>query len=252
VLERGDLLSLVSASGLVAVIDSTPRFFREPRTVQVEAFFGTPDHLVNLRDCSPAVSEKTKATFGVVIVTGTSAEAGKTTAVTRLIRAFREVALDLKIGAIKACGTGRLKDCMAFRDAGADRVADFVDFGWPSTYNIPSSAYRSLMQKMLATMDGLDIVFVEIGGDLLEGCAPEALQELSALHAMALLCVNDAMGAITGLAILQKHGWSDVAVISHRQNLKCLQARLAGAPTLDTADGPAVTSLASSLLGRLR
>jgi hypothetical protein len=251
-LERGDILSLVSASGLVAVADSTPRFYREPRTVQVEAFFGTPEHLLNLRDSSPVVSDTSKAAFGIVLVVGTSAEAGKTTAVTRLIRAFRQTVPELRMGAIKACGTGRLKDSMAFRDAGANSVVDFVDFGWPSTYNITSSAYRSVLQKMLATMDGLEIVFVEIGGDLLEGRAPEALEELSALRAMPLLCANDAMGAITGLGILAKYGWDDVAVASHRQNLKCLQARLAGRPTLDTADGPALANLASSLLRRLR
>jgi hypothetical protein len=249
---REDVLSLVSASGLIAIADSTPRFYREPRKVRVEAFFGVADHVINLRDCLPPMSERSGSQFGIVIVAGTAAEVGKTTAIIRLIREFHQLAPRLEIGAVKACGTGRLRDCLAYRDSGAKRVADFVDFGWPSTYNIPTQTYLNVMQQMLAAMGGLDIVFVEIGGDMLEGRAPEALEELSGLPALPVLCANDAMGAAMGLCILGKHGWKDVAVVSHRQNLKCLQRRLGGVTTLDTADGPELARLASSLLGKLR
>ena len=250
--KRGEVLSLVSASGLVAIADSTPRFYREPRKVQVEAFFGVADRVINLRDCIRPATETGSPQFGVVIVAGTAAEVGKTTALTRLMREFRQLSPRLQIGAIKACGTGRLRDCLAYRDTGANRVVDFVDFGWPSTYNIPSQSYRCLMKQMLAVLRQVDIVFVEIGGDLLEGRAPEALGELSGLRALPVLCVSDAMGATTGLGILEKHGWKDVPVASHRQNLKCLQERLAGAQTLDTANGQELAKLASSLLDKLR
>src|SRR5262249_10986468 len=80
----------------------------------------------------------------VLLILGTSAEVGKTTAGISLLRALRHKGR-AAIAALKATGTSSLTEILRYQDFGATHVFDCVDFGLPTTY--PSGR------------EGIDVVF---------------------------------------------------------------------------------------------
>ncbi|XLS30690.1 hypothetical protein ACJD0Z_07640 [Flavobacteriaceae bacterium M23B6Z8] len=103
----------------------------------------------------------------VILFTGTSMSAGKTTSA-RIVTNILKGA-GLKVVGAKLTGAGRLKDILAMKDVGADSVIDFVDVGLPSSI-YPSNAYRKKLKELLTRieMQKPDIAVVEIGASPLE------------------------------------------------------------------------------------
>jgi hypothetical protein len=90
---------------------------------------------------------------------------------------------------------------------------------------------------------GADIVFTELGGDLLGGRAPDALGVLLPGKPRVMLCVNDAMGAMWGLQMFRLRGATEVAVSCFKQNRASLARRL-GIPLVIDAEDPEALVLA--------
>jgi hypothetical protein len=230
VLRRGDLLNLVAVGGLIAEAIFTPRYYGG-RTLAVETI-GFPslglDQPVNMRQAARDLgTERPRSDGSVLFVLGTSAEAGKTTFLCEALRSIYRQGACRRVGAIKACGTGRLRDLLRYLDAGASPALDFVDVGWPSTYNISAEEYTALLMRLIAASQReADLTFVEVGGDLLEARAPEAVAVASRLRAPLVLCVNDAMGALAGLERLRREPAPEIAIASMNQNQRALAERL--------------------------
>ena len=110
----------------------------------------------------------------VLLVSGTSAEVGKTTASGGLIRAFKR--MGLRVGAAKLTGTGRLRDILSMQDAGADHCADFPEVGLASTYT-GEEAVLLAAERILGTLAcaKCQIVLAELGGDIIEANIPYLL-----------------------------------------------------------------------------
>lgn len=70
----------------------------------------------------------------VIAVLGTSMNSGKSTVLAQLAHGL--AAAGLRVAAGKATGTGAGNDYNYFIDAGAHRVLDFTDFGYPSTFQV--------------------------------------------------------------------------------------------------------------------
>ena len=110
---------------------------------------------------------------------------------------------------------------------GAVYASDFVDAGWPSTYNMTDADYSELLEHLIVcSPKSLDFIVVELGGDLLEGRAQDAINFASRVGGNFVLCVNDAMGAICGMEMLRKAGITGIAIASFRQNSEALSRRL--------------------------
>lgn len=144
------------------------------------------------------VVEPEKPPFGgpLVLVVGTSMEAGKTTAakvVTRLLKAE-----GLRVVGAKLTGAGRYRDILAMRDAGADAVFDFVDAGLPSTV-CPQPEYRKALETVLAmaATETPDVAVAEAGASPLEPYnGATLLAELAARRAFTVLCASDPYAAV--------------------------------------------------------
>jgi hypothetical protein len=120
--------------------------------------------------------------------------------------------------------------------------------GWPTTYNIPISEYRALLKDMLVlACSGNGIVFIEIGGDLLTKAAAVVLEEASRRRASGILCVNDAMGAITGIRLFTEAGIPLRALSTYRQNHEAMADRLGGHPVVNALDPEAMNGIAAVL-----
>lgn len=238
---KGDMLHLVANGGLIAAATFVPRYYGAAAlTVEVQGFFPWDGgRSANLRDaqythdCSVGMVEEGR----IIFVTGTSAESGKTTFVCEALQATKRLWPDLTAGAIKAAGTGRLQDMLRYADAGAAHITDFVDAGWPSTYNIPANDYVHMLDTLVrSSLQHVKVVFVETGGDLLEARVPEALAMASKWCDPVILVANDAMGAMAGLGQLRDLGIHNVTVVTMKQNQKALAERLQLPSVLDPLD----------------
>jgi hypothetical protein len=249
-LSQGDQLHLVSVGGLISRASYVPEYLGSvPMTVAIEGFIPSVDRKpANIDDLShtPMVQgiRSIKAKGKIIVVAGTSAESGKTTLACNLIRVLTGVFPKMSVGAIKACGTGRLRDVLRYQDSGANCVADFVDVGLPSTYGIPDERYAHAMNKLVSDVTKhSSLAIIELGGDLLEHSAQTALHLLSPLNPLIFLCVNDALGAIEGQRLLDEAGFSYVVIATMRQNLEALSMRL-GVPVVLNSDRKALFSAA--------
>ena len=110
---------------------------------------------------------ETNFTTPVVLFTGTSMSAGKTTSARIVTNLFKLGGY--KVVGAKLSGAGRYKDILAIKDVGADVIMDFVDVGLPSSI-CPADLYRRklklLMNKIAAVQ--ADVAIVEIGASPLE------------------------------------------------------------------------------------
>ena len=103
----------------------------------------------------------------VVLFTGTSMSAGKTTSARIVTNLFKLAGY--KVVGAKLAGAGRYKDILAIKDVGADVILDFVDVGLPSSIcdrDLYREKLKLLMNKIAAVK--ADIAIVEIGASPLE------------------------------------------------------------------------------------
>ena len=127
----------------------------------------------------------------VVLLIGTSMEAGKTVSGKTIVRRLN--ARGARVGGAKLTGVGRYKDILALRDAGAELVLDFVDGGLPSTA-CPREVYEPALDRILAAFAAarLDVLVAEAGASPLEPYNGDAAMErLAPDVVLTVLCASD-------------------------------------------------------------
>ena len=130
-------------------------------------------------------------TAPVVLIIGTSMSAGKTIAGMEIVRRLKR--MGLRVAGTKLTGVARLSDTLAFRDAGADFVADFVEAGLPSTVVEPQE-YEAALQRLLDRIAAAepDVVVAEAGASPLEPYNGDiAVRMLGARVRCTVLCASD-------------------------------------------------------------
>jgi hypothetical protein len=251
----GDRLELVAQGGLAARCVSVPPWCaRQALPLAVTGFpASATGRVVNLADAPVIAAREDSAPAAgtpLLLVCGTSAESGKTTLACNFNLVLKARYPGLRTAAIKACGTGRARDLLAYRAARYDVVTDFVDAGLPSTYGVPRRRLRAVLLTLIEhCQQRADVVVAEAGGDFLEGGAPEVLATMAELGGECVLLVNDAMGAIEGLRRLGALGREPLLTASFRQNLVTLAARLdLPADRVAAPDDPAALDRAARAL----
>jgi hypothetical protein len=148
---------------------------------------GTP---LAMTDFVPAVPER-KLEAAVVLIVGTSMEAGKTIAAKAVVRALKH--MGLTVAAAKLTGVARYRDILAVSDAGADRVADFVDVGLPSTA-VPAEQFEPRLRSLLSLISEgePDAAVLEAGASPLEPYNGDvAVKSLGDRIRCTVLCASD-------------------------------------------------------------
>jgi hypothetical protein len=175
----------------------------------------------------------------VFLVVGTSAEVGKTTAGTVVLRSLRRKGAT-RIVALKATGTSSLAEIAMYRDFGANQVFDCVDFGLPTTYPTGRSGMKEVFAGALDTCLSIpcDAVLVECGGDILGGNVPIFLDCLKHRRpdAKVILAAADALGALGAKRILEDKGLAITLITGPCTDTATLQARtqsLCGVPAVN-------------------
>jgi len=172
-------------------------------TVRYRGHAALDDSPLAMADFVPAVPER-ELDAAVVLIVGTSMEAGKTVAVKAIVRLLKHAGL--KVAATKLTGVGRYRDILGASDAGADAIADFVDVGLPSTAVPPEQfepAARSLLS--LIAQSEPDVLVVEAGASPLEPYNGDvAIRVLGDRVRCTVLCASDpyaVVGVISAFGI---------------------------------------------------
>jgi hypothetical protein len=205
---NGDCCDLLSMGGLCGLVESKHAKAPEPSKLRLLGALGDVNGSpLNLRDFALAPLTNSKDT-NVVVVCGTSMDAGKTHTVMSLIMGLRKQGV--AVAGIKLTGTATGKDTWNMLDAGACTALDFVDGGFPSTYLSSLDELLHLYDLLIrrAAAKGASWVVVEIADGLLQRETAALLRDrgfVSSVDAW-IFAAGDPLAAAGGIAVLRN--WS--------------------------------------------
>ncbi len=144
----------------------------------------------------------------VILSLGSSMDSGKTTSAAYLVHGFKNAGLN--VAYIKLTGTVYTKDCDIAWDLGADVVADFGDYGFPSTYMCDENELLSLYETLLAKIlpHRPDYVVMEIADGLYQRETKMLLtnhQFIATIDGI-IFSAGDGLAAVNGVQLLNKWG----------------------------------------------
>ncbi|GIX14621.1 MAG: hypothetical protein KatS3mg118_2580 [Paracoccaceae bacterium] len=211
--------ALVAGGGVAAeVLRRSARVRDATRILPLGILVDATGRRLNLRDFAmkPAPGGGLpSAAARVIAVVGSSMNAGKTTAISAMVRgALRS---GQKVAVIKVTGTGSGGDLWAQRDAGAGLALDFTDAGHASTHRLTDAQRLEIFRTLLRRCrqePGIGTIFVEVADGLLFGESARLVLsgafrgEVDAL----VLAAADAMGALYGEGWLIGHGLAPLAL----------------------------------------
>jgi hypothetical protein len=240
------IMHVLSGGGILGRLRSISTLIPDPPRVRYAGHVLRRGEKVTMMGSVRRAKEPGPFRAPVVLLTGTSMSAGKTSAAKVVIRRLKRMGQSV-LGA-KVTGAGRYRDVLAMKDAGADWILDFVDGGLPSTH-CAEEVYREAMKTLLGRMAEVDadVAVVEIGASPLEpyngAVATELLGERVAL---TILCASDPYSVAGAIAAYDARPDLVTGPTSNTEAGARLVARLTGLPTLDVrkkSDLPALEEL---------
>jgi hypothetical protein len=212
---------LIAAGGVAGLVTARHALMGQPTLLAPVGLLADDRGVLNLGRLAPhRLSAVGTATYparrpSVIAVLGTSMNSGKSTALSCLVRGLSEAGLAVSAG--KATGTGSGNDPGMFVDAGAVKVLDFTDFGYPTTFQLNHERVRGLFSDLVRALtdSSPDVVVVEIADGVYQGETRALLADpvFQATVDRVVFAATDALGAIAGLQVL--HASSiDVAAVT--------------------------------------
>ncbi|GAA5175789.1 DUF1611 domain-containing protein [Pseudonocardia eucalypti] len=199
----GDAVHLLTSGGLIGTVASSHTSRGEPTELEVIGALTKADGVpLNTEDFVAPAPAQARPELGTIVVLGSGMNAGKTTATAAIVRGLSRAGL--KVGAGKVTGSGSGKDHWSYVDAGAAYVAEFLDFGMPSTFGYPVDR---LMKTTVDIRDhlvarGADVVVLEVADGVLQDETRYLASQLPGFADHVVLAVGDALGAVAGIGVL--------------------------------------------------
>lgn len=164
-------LSLVTNAGMISTVVSRNTAVTVPTEVELVGVVtrrGVPVNITDDARASRSGPPTSPLPSNVVLVVGAGMNSGKTTSTARLVRGLTQQGE--RVAAIKVTGSVSPGDRAEFRSAGAHHVADFSDFGVPSTWGFSRSEVTELYRAMVteAAESDPDLIVVEIADGVLQ------------------------------------------------------------------------------------
>jgi hypothetical protein len=208
---------LAAAGGLASRVVDQHAAIDDATVIEPIGLLSRANRVVNLARFAPhavhaAAADGAAVRVPVVAVVGTSMNSGKSTALACLARGLTAAGLTVHAG--KATGTGAGNDAHLYTDAGAARVVDFTDFGFPSTFGLSFEEVRDVfatMTDVLASPAGHgtpDVVLIEIADGIFQGDTSRLLTDdaFRSVVDRVVFAAGDALGASGGTAALRTLG----------------------------------------------
>jgi len=207
---------LVAAGGIAGIEQARHERMDQPTAITLlGALVDGAGRRLNLAGFAlPAVTAPMQRARPIILVCGTSMNAGKTHTMVSLVRGL--VRGGRRVAAIKATGTGAGGDLWRMQDAGAATVLDFTDAGMATTFMMPVARIAAGTEALLAeaARRGAEAIVVEIADGLCQAETAALLADpgLRALATGTVFAAGDAMGAVAGVDWLQRAGHDVLAV----------------------------------------
>jgi hypothetical protein len=203
-------VDLLARSGIVGNVQVKNSSIGEPTHIKVLGYVcDAAGEVLNTRQHSlikPKKSEKKEERSKLLLVIGTSMNAGKSTSATACCWALTSMGYDVR--ASKVTGTASLKDILHMQDAGASIINDFTHFGFPSTYLLGQP-------EVVKIFNDIDLKYannpknywvVELADGILQRETAMLLRSpdvRSRIHKL-IFAAHDTFGAIGGLNVLKQ------------------------------------------------
>jgi hypothetical protein len=259
----GTTLHLLSNGGIVGMCVESPPYLSAPLELDCLGVLVQGGAVVNtIQRVAGANTDYLVTPYRpLVLVAGSVTDVGKTTLTARLIAnlAHRR---GLRVAAAKLAGTGCLEDVLLHQDAGAEWIADFPDFGLPSTYTSPANYTTAIDAQLLhLSRRGPDVIVAELGGDLLWANIPTLFGMPGVRGALAAVIVipSDVLAALGARSLLDEWKVERETVLwcipprcnslSFRQRM---DVHLPGWPLYDTRCPHHIDTLAERVMVRVR
>ncbi|MEX2528905.1 MAG: hypothetical protein WEA09_14835 [Gemmatimonadota bacterium] len=226
-------MHLLTAGGLLGRVRSRSPLMPPLVSVKYRGHLLVGGERLTMDQCAPPVSTPPTFQLPVVLLTGTSMSAGKTTAARTVIRTLR--GMGLRVAGAKLTGAGRFRDILAMQDAGAHAVFDFVDGGLPSTH-CSEERFQVAANRVLALLAKSDaqVAVVEVGASPLEpyngSLAIDMLRTSVVFH---LLCASDPYAVLGALQAYQLEPQLVTGPTSNTEAGVQLVSQLTGLTALD-------------------
>ncbi|MGI9417424.1 MAG: hypothetical protein ACR2RA_06255, partial [Geminicoccaceae bacterium] len=144
-----------------------------------------------------------------ILVAGTAMNSGKTFSAASLVRGLK--CSGYRVAGIKSTGTGSGGDLWQMKDMGADRVLDFTDAGFASTYKIPADQIEAGVLRLIDHVASLQCQFAVV--EIADGLQHEETATLMRSDRLRersfglLFAAYDSMGAKAGVEalLLERH-----------------------------------------------
>lgn len=163
-------VTLLSVGGIIGTAIYTPSYIGNSFPIKLIGTLHNQDGKLNtIKMTDNLFCEVEKESLKpIILILGTSAECGKTTVAKKLISYFSSQGK--KVGAVKITGTGRMRDKLAYKKAGAVISMDFVDVGLPETYGSKDETLRRIIRLLkYVSSQPVELIIAEAGGDILGG-----------------------------------------------------------------------------------
>ena len=211
-----DNVDLLNRGGVFGQVVSKNSAIPNPTKCKLLAFLGDEDGqgLNTLSHVSTEDTDRelnpTEIKLGnrkLIVVTGTSMNAGKSNTAKAIIYALTSAGESVVAG--KVTGTAARKDALLMQTAGATDVCDFLDFGYPSTYLLSEKEILSLFWRMIehlkARSERDSYIVIEIADGLFQREAEMILsnKEIKDYVNHFVFSCPDALSAITGYRWMQ-------------------------------------------------
>lgn len=237
---------LVAAGGIAAEVTQRNRGIKAATEITALGLLcDKQGSVVNLSQFAPLSALQSNPIslerLPTLLVMGSDMNSGKTTLACAAANGFRQAGYC--VSATKLTGTGAGPDYWRMKDAGANRVVDFLDAGYASTVGMTPLQLVDILQRFKtdALQQGADILIVEVADGVLQ---PENrallesgifLDEISA----ALIAADGAIAATMTAQTVLHAGISVLGVggLISKSPLSCDEARHSlGLPILELDD----------------
>ena len=152
--KNNDYIDLFSRGGVIGEVQNQNQLIGRATKVRVLGYVCKDDgSVLNTRDyvlLKPKEKSRSKKGAKLVLCVGTSMNSGKTEAAAACCYAISSMGRHVR--AAKITGTASLKDILLMNDCGAEYIADFTYFGYPSTY-------RMELEQLLEMFNDFDMKY---------------------------------------------------------------------------------------------
>lgn len=209
VIQGSTNLSLLTAGGMIGTVLSRHRSIGKPTTLRLVGYLtDASGEILNLPKLTFRPGKPKRPVGNLVGVVGTGMNAGKTTSCVHLIKSLSS--RGLQVAALKLTGSVSNRDQDEMKAAGATRVMDFSDYGFPSTYLLEKSTILSLFDTMMADLESLrpDVIVMEIADGVLQRETRMLLEDEGLRQQMSavVLAADNALSARYGVSLLEEQG----------------------------------------------